>query len=239
VAAAARQLVEPVLAVVFPARCAACSDPLEEPGRGSLCEACWGRLPRHTGQPCACGFPMPRPRESCGRCRRGLSPLTRGASLGPWEGSLRTAVAELKYRGRRRMAGRLAALLLQRPEVRDLLEGAALVPVPLHPHRRAERGYNQAELLAREIATRSRAALAPGLITRRRDTPRQTGMAAAQRRRNVHGAFAVPKPERVAGRVLVLVDDVYTTGATLRACAEALRQAGAAEVRVLTLARVP
>jgi predicted amidophosphoribosyltransferase len=64
-------------------------------------------------------------------------------------------------------------------------------------------------------------------------------MAAAQRRRNVHGAFAVPKPERVAGRVLVLVDDVYTTGATLRACAEALRQAGAAEVRVLTLARVP
>jgi len=239
VAAAARQLVEPVLAVVFPARCAACSEPLAEPGRGSLCEACWRRLPRHSGRPCACGFPVPRAGERCGRCRRGLSPLTRGASLGPWEGPLRTAVAELKYRGRRRMAGRLAALLLERPEVSELLVDALLVPVPLHPRRRAERGYNQAELLARALATRSNAPLAPGLLTRRRDTPRQTGLAAAQRRRNVRGAFVVPRPDRVAGRVLVLVDDVYTTGATLRACAEALRGAGAAEVRVLTLARVP
>jgi ComF family protein len=237
--AAARQLVEPVLAVVFPARCAACGHPLEEPGRGPLCERCWARLPRHAGRPCDCGFPVPRGGERCGRCRRGLSPLTRGASLGPWEGSLRTAVAELKYRGRRRLAGRLAALLLERPEVRELLRGAALVPVPLHPRRRAERGYNQAELLARALATRSTAPLAPGLLTRRLDTPRQTGLAAAQRRRNVRGAFGVPRPERVAGRVLVLVDDVYTTGATLRACAETLRRAGAAEVRVLTLARVP
>ena len=239
VASAARQLVEPVLAVVFPARCAACGDPLDEPGRGSLCESCWARLPRHAVRPCACGFPVPRHGERCGRCRRGLSPLSRGASLGPWEGPLRTAVAELKYRGRRRIAGRLAALLLERPEVEELLQGAALVPVPLHPRRRAERGYNQAELLARALAARSAAALAPALVIRRRDTPRQTGLSAALRRRNVRGAFAVPRPERVRGRILVLVDDVYTTGATLRACAEALRRAGAAEVRVLTLARVP
>jgi ComF family protein len=147
-------------------------------------------------------------------------------------------VAELKYRGRRRIAGRLAKLLLERAEVEELLRGGVLVPVPLHPHRRAERGYNQAELLARAIATRSTAPLATGLLTRRRDTPRQTGLPAAQRRRNVSGAFVVTRPERVRGRVLVLVDDVCTTGATLRACAEALRQAGASEVRVLTLARV-
>lgn len=148
-------------------------------------------------------------------------------------------MAELKYRGRRRIAGRLAELLLERAEVRELLEGATLVPVPLHPRRRAERGYNQADLLARALATRSRAAVATGILTRRRDTPPQAGLPAARRRRNVKDAFAVPRPERVAGRTLVLVDDVYTTGATLRACAEVLRRAGASEVRVLTLARVP
>lgn len=238
-AATARHWVEPVLAVVFPSRCACCSASLAEPGRGPLCEACWHRVPRHAVRPCACGFPTPREGEPCGRCRRGLQPLPRGASLGPWEGSLRTAVAELKYRGRRRIAGRLADLLLERPEVRELLDGATLVPVPLHPRRRAERGYNQADLLARALAMRCAAAVAPGVLTRRRDTPPQTGLAASQRRRNVRGAFAVPRPEWVAGRTLVLVDDVYTTGATLRACAEALRRAGAEEVRVLTLARVP
>jgi ComF family protein len=120
-----------------------------------------------------------------------------------------------------------------------LLTGAELVPVPLHPRRRYERGFNQAELLAAALARRSGLALSTDVLVRRKDTSPQAGLSSAARRRNVAGAFAVRRRPKVAGRALVLVDDVTTTGATAAACARALRQAGAAEVRLITVARVP
>jgi ComF family protein len=166
--------------------------------------------------------------------------VSAGASLGPFDGSLRLLVHELKYRGRRRVASRLAGLLLEEPAVRRLLTpGAELVPVPLHPRRRRERGFNQAELLAAALARGSGLAVAPGVLVRRKDTSPQAGLSSAARRRNVSGAFAVRQRPKVVGRTLVLVDDVSTTGATAVACARALRQAGAAEVRLVTVARVP
>ena len=176
---------------------------------------------------------------ACGRCRRGLSAFAAGASLGPYEGSLRTAIHELKYGGQRRVASRLAEAALREDAVRTVLApGAVLVPVPLHPRRQRERGFNQSELLACEIARRTGAQIAPAALVRRADTPPQTGLTAAARRANVKGAFAVRQRARVAGRCIVLVDDVFTTGATARACARALREAGASDVRLLTMARV-
>jgi ComF family protein len=160
-------------------------------------------------------------------------------SLGPFEGALRTLVHELKYRGRRRVASRLAEELLAAPGVRALLEGdAVLVPVPLHPRRRRERGFNQSELIARAIARTTGLAVAEGALVRRTDGPPQAGLSAAERRRNVAGAFAVRRRTAVAGRAVVLIDDVWTTGATALACARMLRDAGAAEVRLLAVARV-
>jgi ComF family protein len=238
-ALATRLVLDPVLAVVFPASCPVCFGDVAHPTRGPLCEPCWAALPRHAGPLCGCGFPLPARIFRCGRCRRGLNPVTAGASLGPFEGSLRTAIHELKYRGRRRVAGRLAEEILALPDAATLLSpGAILVPVPLHPRRLRERGFNQAELLAREIGRRS-GLVAISALRRKRETAPQTGLSAAIRRANVSGAFVVERRGVLAGRVVVLVDDVYTTGATALACARVMRAAGALEVRVLTLARVP
>jgi ComF family protein len=237
---ATRLLVDPLLAVVFPSSCPVCLVPLAHPSSGPLCEACWNALPRHLSPLCGCGLPLPRgASETCARCRRGLSPFERGASLGPYEGSLKAAIHELKFRGRRRVAGRLAQALLEERPVSQLLSAeVVLVPVPLHPRRARERGFNQSELLALEIARRRGLASAADVLVRRRDTSSQTGLSAAQRRRNVRGAFLVRRRARVAGRSVVLVDDVITTGATAIECARVLREAGAKEVRLLAAARV-
>jgi len=232
-----RRIVEPILAVVFPARCPACQTPLAAPTSGPLCRACWEGVPRHRQPVCACGVPV-AVASPCGRCRRGLTPITLGASLGPYEGTLRLLLHELKYRGRRRVAPRLAEALLQTPEAGRVLGGShVLLPVPLHPKKRRVRGFNQSELLAREIASRTGLPLAASALKRLRNTRSQTGLSAAARRVNMRGAFAIRKKTAVAGRVVVLVDDVVTTGATTLACARVLRAAAASEVRLLSAAR--
>jgi len=237
--AATRWVADPLLAAVFPARCPVCDNPVAHPTSGPLCTGCWASLPRHRGRLCRCGLPLPESLERCGRCRRGIGAITLGASLGPYQGSLRVAIHELKYRGRRRVAARLVAELLRESAVTEALSGSVvLVEVPLHPRRRARRGFNQAELLAEALARAAGRPRARGALVRRRETLPQTGLSARARRRNVANAFAVRQRARIAGRRVVLVDDVLTTGATLTACARALRAAGAREVRVVTVARV-
>jgi ComF family protein len=232
----AARLMDPLLAVVFPSRCPSCARLLALPRRGPLCERCWSALPRHGAALCPCGATSA---ARCARCRRGLNPIARGASLGPYDGPLRLLVHELKFRGKRRVASRLAEEMLDVPAARALLTpGCVLVPVPLHPRRLRERGFNQSLLLAREIARRAPCRLAAAALVRRCDTPPQTGLSAAARRANLKDAFVVRKRAPLLGRTVVLVDDVLTTGSTARACARALRQAGVTDIRLLTAARV-
>jgi ComF family protein len=222
-----RRIVDPILAVVFPSQCPGCHASLSAPTAGPLCRACWEGVPRHRHSLCSCGVPV-AVEAPCGRCRRGLTPITLGASLGPYEGTLRLLLHELKYRGRRRVAPRLAEALLQTPETGRVLGGGdVLLPVPLHRSKRRRRGFNQSELLAREISSRAGLPVAASALKRLKNTRSQTGLSAAARRGNVRGAFAIRR--RAAVEV--------TTGATSLACARVLRDAGVTEVRLLTAAR--
>jgi ComF family protein len=234
-----RRLVDPLLAVVFPSACPACGAQLTQPGRGPLCEPCWSSLPRHAQIPCRCGLPLLPGVTACPRCRRGRQVFAAGASLGPYEGSLRAAVHALKFAGRRRAAARLAELLLESEAVARLVATSdVLVAVPLHPRRLRERGFNQAALLASALALRAARPCCPDALVRRLDTAPQAGLTAAARRRNVRAAFAVRRKASVAGRTITLVDDVVTTGATALACGRELLAAGAREVRLVSVARV-
>ena len=159
--------------------------------------------------------------------------IDRARAIGGYDGALRSILHAFKYDGRRSLADPLGAMMRQRGA--DVLSGAAcVVPVPLHPSRRRHRGFNQAADLARTLRLPMIDAL-----RRVRATPTQTDLPAAQRHRNVRGAFALTRAGRtIHGLVVVVVDDVSTTGATLEACARTLKEAGAVEVRALTAARV-
>ncbi len=200
-----------------------------------LCVACSAQLQPVTLPVCyRCGRPWAGSKP-CPQCHDSASALQGLRAAFCFEGPLRQGVHRLKYRRAGALAAPLAELMLPAydglpwtPEV--------LVPVPLHPARQRQRGYNQAALLARELARQRGIDVDERALRRLRDTPPQMGLGAAERRRNVAGAFA-GLPGALAGRRVLLLDDVCTTGSTLEACAEGARQAGAAAVWGLVLAR--
>lgn len=240
-----RTSLDALLAVILAPRCAACAAVLDAPLDGPVCRLCWARIPALLPPFCrTCGDRLASWRivsvalEQCPRCRRTSTPLSAGRSAGHYDGTLRDILHAFKYDGRRTLARPLAAII--RAAGADLLRDAnCVVPVPLHPFRRLRRGFNQAGELAAHLRTPVLHAL-----WRTRATAPQTGLHAAARRRNVAGAFTLsPLISRTSqrafldDRVVVLVDDVHTTGATLNACAAVLLAAGAREVRALTVAR--
>jgi ComF family protein len=238
---------EPVLDLVFPALCPVCGRRSDDRGHRPFCAACWTGLPlwADAGCPgCARLFAGLPAGSRCEECRRTPPPFEWVRAVGAYRDGLRAAIHALKFRGRVAVAAPLGALLAERgaalagltPEALPLVD--AVVPVPLHPARLAERGFNQAELLAAPCARAWGRPLVTGALVRTRPTRPQTELDATERGTNVAGAFAVRRPAALAGRRVLLVDDVLTTGATARAAARALRDGGAAAVSVLVLARV-
>ena len=234
-----RVLADSLISVVLAPSCAACEALLDEPSRGPVCSSCWERIVPFTPPLCRhCGDPLPSWRVIsleagfCPRCRRISSAISCARAIGAYDGPLRAIVHALKYDNRRSLAAPLAGRM--RHSCADVLEGAdALVPVPLHRARERARGFNQAGEIARHLGAPVRLAL-----KRVRATPSQTALPAARRHANVRHAFRLRRRAGVRGLCVVLVDDVSTTGATLEACARVLREAGAAEVRAVTAARV-
>jgi len=190
-------------ALVSPERCAACD--AHVPIRTIFCPSC---VPTVEASPIG---------------SESLAPFRYG-------GAIAEAIVRFKYQRRGDLARPLGALMLRAvPHLRHL-EIDLVVPVPLHPSRLAERGFNQAALLARPLAHALGIPLLARGLDRTRDTPRQATLDRALRLENVAAAFVAPNPKKVSARRILLVDDVRTTGATLRACAAALRKAGASHV---------
>ncbi len=236
-----RRWLEDWLALLLPAACARCETPIASE---VLCEACAPCLPVLRVDGCLrCQRPTPRGAELCSACRGRRSPLRACLAEVPFEGEPADWIRRFKYPARGLAGldpapGALAERWILAAAARAAALGpcAAVVPIPLHPRRLRRRGFDPAALLARRVAKARSVPLQP-LLARLRDTPSQTGLGRAARRRNVAGAFAARGS--VAGERIWLVDDVVTTGATLEAAARALRRAGAREVIGLAAARTP
>ena len=194
-----------------------------------------------------CGVPFPRLAGTgrgdghvCGACRRRRPRFAYARAATVYSEVVRETIHAFKFGGRRALAAPLGDLLADTAR-RDLVGTRVdvLVPVPLHPRRERERGFNQAELLAGHLSRVFPAPVARGVLVRRVATAPQSELAADDRQANVRGAFETRRPDAVRSRHVLLVDDLLTTGATAGACADCLREAGAASVGVLTVARVP
>jgi ComF family protein len=201
-----------------------------------LCGRCRSRIRRFEEPLCRrCGAEVESARDDCG-CRARLRSLTRLRSAAAYEGPLEMAIQRFKYQGWRRLAGPLALLMAERLVIEGLAARWA-VAVPLHTSRLRQRGFNQSELLVRELRRRLSLLTPPGELVRTRATPPQVGHDRRWRLDNVRDAFEW-RGAPLDARSVLLIDDVATTGATLEACAAALRAAGSGPVMGVSVARV-
>lgn len=228
--------------LVFPSFCRLCKEPLEEAGERIVCGACLSKLSPESGPACPrCGRFMHSSGDEhlCARCTERAPAYALHRSCGVYGGTLKDVILLFKYRRYAPLSRPLAryadGCLAADPR---LWAGADfLVPVPLHPARLRDRGFNQARLLARELARLRDLSVLDGCLIKARNAPPQAGLHADDRERNVVKAYTVRRPDKVRQRTLILIDDVTTTGATLRECARVLKDAGAKEVRAITLAQ--
>jgi ComF family protein len=237
-------LYDATLALVYPQACVVCGLSVDSRHDGVACANCWNatHLIREDDTLCwKCGLfteagisKDKREGVRCGECNGDA--FTAARACGFYEGALRASILELKRQPL--VAQRLAHLMFDTLQRQPINSANLIVPVPLHPERERARGFNQAALLARELARLSHLPLDEHSVVRRLHTERhRAGMDSRARRDSVAGAFAVRHPASIAAKRVLLIDDVFTTGATVSACAAALKDAGAEDIFVLTLAR--
>jgi ComF family protein len=235
-----RRVGRALLDFAYPPLCVVCRKPVSE--AHALCAACWAEIGFLDGPSCACcGLPFeidPGSATLCAACHAEPPAFDKARSVMRYDDGSKKPILALKHGDRLDLVPAFARWL-ERVGRALLDEADIIVPVPLHPRRLWRRRYNQAALLAARLGRRVDKPVDPLALIRIKPTPSQGEMPSAKaRRRNVRGAFKVARPDAVRGRSVLLVDDVFTTGATIGACARALKRAGAGKVLVLTLARV-
>jgi len=227
--------------IFFPSFCQLCSVLLESPQEKIICQTCWEKVNVHRPSYCLCcgrffmGAGEPHFCHSCLQ-KRPIFSLHR--SCGKYEGKLKDIILLYKYRFFRALGkdlARFAYCTLKEGDIWWKVE--AIIAVPLHPKREKQRGFNQSQIIARELAKLKGIEIAEGILVKVKNVPPQTLLEAEEREKSVRGAFGVVKVEKIKGKSVLLVDDVYTTGATIRECSRVLRRAGVKEVKAITLAQ--
>jgi len=219
----------------LPPRCAGCGSIVGDVH--SFCPDCWKQIEFLGNSGCTtCGIPLQATeQDTCGRCLAQPPRIARSRAAVAYDDLTRGLAIRLKY-GRKVAIARTMARFMA-PLVGEGDE-RLLVPVPLHRTRLWSRGFNQSALVARELSRRLGISVEASMLRRTRRTPPLKGMSPVQRRKTVAGAFAIADGAAVAGKTIILVDDVLTTGSTAEACARTLRRAGAARVELVSWARV-
>lgn len=174
----------------------------------------------------------------CGACLAKPPHFNRARAIFRYDDASAALVHSFKYGGRTVARQTFRALADRATPLAEMESPELIIPVPLHPKRLKERGFNQALVLAQILFPKGRKLISPDLMIRNRWTEPQVGLSGQNRRQNLVGAFSVRVPKKIAGRRILLVDDVFTTGTTLNECAKVLQASGASQVEALTLARV-
>jgi ComF family protein len=233
--------------LILPRHCYHCGQPIAPERRESFCAACWGLVRLITPPYCpCCGEPFRSPvaltyspEYRCGACRAIPPPFDHARAIGRYEGPLRQAIHLLKYRGKLYLKQPLLQLALAHFDTHfPATTFDVILPVPLHHERLMQREFNQAAVLARGLARHLDVPMLERLLVRVRPTRPQVELSGRERRQNVSQAFAVTDAAALVGKVVLIVDDVLTTGATLGEVAKTLKAAGARQVDVFALARV-
>ena len=241
--ALAARLVRELALFIYPPACAGCGQPLLSDRSEPFCPDCLRTLEFISEPYCpVCGVPyakeIPNP-HLCGDCLSGIHYFDRARSTGSYRGALRDVLHRFKYGGRTSLARPLAHMLIA-PGIHlaRLHRIDHIIPVPLHPKRLRQRGFNQASLLARRLGSTLKISVDYASLQRSRWTEPQTGLTRRQRAANVKGAFSLKSDTKVKGKGILVVDDVLTTGETVNQCVRVLKKdGGAREVAVLTVAR--
>ena len=230
-----------LLDLLLPSFCLACEKPLGPAPDLLFCPECLEKIHCIKSPLCPCCgrvyLKAANGDHHCGVCLAAPWHFTQARAIFLYEEPVKEVIHRFKYQGKTACLPSFASFARSLPHVAEMKDADWIVPVPLHQSRLRERGFNQALLLARAFFPKDRR-VALDLLVRSRPTEPQTSFNGAARRTNLKNAFAVKKPQQLAGKKILLIDDVFTTGTTVNECARVLKKAGAAEVMVLTLARV-
>jgi ComF family protein len=232
-----------ILDIILPTSCSYCNSSVGDSGIPFFCSTCWADFSSLDGSVCPrCGRPFDSPEtlthspdHHCLACRQTPPTFDQALSVGYFEGPLREAIHQFKYRPCRSLGKPLAGWMAE--NIRPVSDIDCIIPVPLHVARLRQRGFNQALILAYELSRTFTIPLSFDNLKRVRPTRPQVELSGEERIKNVAGAFALRRPDELRDRDVLLIDDVFTTGATMNECAMVLKDAGASRVTALTIAR--